>query len=39
VVETSWGYARYFDISDPAHPRRLTRCELPSTPVSASPPE
>jgi hypothetical protein len=39
VVETSWGYARYFDISDPAHPGRLTRFELPSTPVSASPPE
>jgi hypothetical protein len=39
VVETSWGYARYVDISDPAHPERLTRFELPSTPVSASPPE
>lgn len=31
VVETSWGYARYVDISDPAHPGRLTRFELPST--------
>jgi hypothetical protein len=31
VVETAWGYPRYFDISDPAHPRRLTRFELPST--------
>jgi hypothetical protein len=39
VVETSWGYACYVDISDPAHPGRLTRFELPSTPVSASPPE
>ena len=31
VVETAWGYPRYFDISDPARPRRLTRFELPST--------
>jgi hypothetical protein len=31
VVETSWGYPRYFDISDPAHPRRLSTFKLPST--------
>jgi len=31
ALETSWGYTRLFDISNPAKPRRITTFELPST--------
>jgi len=30
-TETSWGYARIFDISDPANPVQLSTFELPTT--------
>ncbi|HEX6034415.1 MAG TPA: hypothetical protein VFY83_08270, partial [Anaerolineales bacterium] len=31
VLETAWGYARFFDISDPANPVQLSTFKLPST--------
>ena len=30
-LETAWGYARFFDISDPANPVQLSTFKLPST--------
>ena len=31
VLETAWGYARFFDISDPANPTQLATFQLPTT--------
>ena len=31
VLETAWGYARFFDISDPANPTPLATFKLPTT--------
>ena len=31
VLETAWGYARFFDISDPANPAQLATFKLPTT--------
>lgn len=31
ALETAWGYARFFDISDPANPVQLSTFKLPST--------
>jgi hypothetical protein len=31
VLEASWGYARFFDISDPSNPVQLSTFKLPST--------
>ncbi len=31
VLETAWGYARFFDISDPANPAQLGTFKLPTT--------
>jgi hypothetical protein len=31
VLETSWGYARFFDISDPAIPAQVSTFKLPTT--------
>lgn len=31
ALETAWGYARFFDISDPANPVQLSAFQLPST--------
>ena len=31
VLETAWGYPRFFDISDPANPVQLSTFEMPTT--------
>ncbi len=31
ALETAWGYARFFDISDPSNPVQLSTFKLPST--------
>lgn len=31
VLETAWGYARFFDISDPANPVQLATFKMPTT--------
>jgi hypothetical protein len=37
VLETSWGYVRFFDISDPSDPVQLSTFKLPSTTVFPPP--
>lgn len=36
-IEASWGYPRFFDISDPADPVQLSTFELPSTRATPGP--
>lgn len=38
ALETAWGYARFFDISDPTNPVQLSTFKLPTT-TQSPPPE
>jgi len=38
TLDATWGYPRFFDITDPAHPRQIATLKLPETTQTTTPP-